>query len=145
MNFTYLCKQNFTSFPPFRQNKYPLALPVDFHFRAVSPNTTSSAQAALMTTCQSLHLLLATRQRVVFLPSPSGKADAQRTDEGSFIIPAIMDSFTQTPHQSPSVTASPQGEALIFAHQHKPILSPQIIWGGAFKKSIVKTLRDLHD
>ena len=34
-------------------NKYPPAKPVVFHFRAVSPNTTSGAQAALMTTWQS--------------------------------------------------------------------------------------------
>ena len=36
-----------------------------FHFRTVSPNTTSGAQAALMTTWQSARLLLATRKRVV--------------------------------------------------------------------------------
>lgn len=35
------------------QNKYPPAKPEVFHFRAVSPNTTSSAQVALMTTWQS--------------------------------------------------------------------------------------------
>ena len=34
-------------------NKYPPAKPEVFHFRAVSPNTTSSAQVALMTTWQS--------------------------------------------------------------------------------------------
>ena len=34
-------------------NKHPPAEPVVFHFRAVSPNTTSGAQAALMTTWQS--------------------------------------------------------------------------------------------
>ena len=34
-------------------NKYPPAEPVAFHFRTVSPNTTSGAQAALMTTRQS--------------------------------------------------------------------------------------------
>ena len=34
-------------------NKHPPAKPVVFHFRAVSPNTTSGAQAALMTTWQS--------------------------------------------------------------------------------------------
>ena len=34
-------------------NKYPPAKPVVFHFRAISPNITSGAQAALMTTWQS--------------------------------------------------------------------------------------------
>ena len=34
-------------------NKYPPAKPVVFHFRAISPNITSGAQAALITTWQS--------------------------------------------------------------------------------------------
>ena len=34
-------------------NENPPAKPEDFHFRAVSPNATSGAQAALMTTWQS--------------------------------------------------------------------------------------------
>ena len=34
-------------------NKYPPAKPVVFHFRAISPNITCGAQAALMTTRQS--------------------------------------------------------------------------------------------
>ena len=59
---------------------------------------------------------------------PRGKVTGEcvrLSDEGSFTIPAIMDTFTHPPpHQSPSAPASPQGEAFILAHRHKPIPEP---------------------
>ncbi len=49
----YSFSHNFNAGVSPLNNKYPPAKPEVFHFRAVSPNTTSSAQVALMTTWQS--------------------------------------------------------------------------------------------